>query len=139
MYHSPVLVGPVFLYVFGPPPTAPQSLFPAHLQNMNASLEVPERHLAYCDPRHDVVPQRTGGVEDQERKPAVTGDQTDVHWGIYESTNSRIFESTFDNQIRQFVNPSIPQFYSSAASSSARRVGRRRMTPRRELRMNSTR
>src|SRR5688572_6591189 len=60
----------------------------------------------------DVVACRTRGVEHQKRESAVARNQTEAH------------------------RLSLP--YSSAISSSARRVARRRMTPRVELRMKST-
>ncbi len=55
----------------------------------------------------DLVPLGASRLEDEERKPAVAGDE--------------------------------PELHSSATSSSVRRAGRRRITPRRELRMKSTR
>ena len=64
--------------------------------------------LAHPDlDRSDRSTLRTGGIKDQKRKPAVAGNDAELH--------------------------------SSATNSSARRVGRRRMTPRCEVRMNSTR
>ena len=60
-----------------------------------------------------VMPETSGRVESQEGKPAVTGDQADPH-----RTGSCD--------------------YSSTPTGSYLRVGRRRMTPRLELRMKST-
>ena len=76
-------------------------------------LEVGKGFFLERDDR-DVVAGAARGIEDEKREPAVAGDQTEAgHW------------------------PDIGG-YSSASTSSARRVARRRITPRSDERMKST-
>ena len=115
---------------------------PGGLQHLDARAELAERHPVQVRSRlarggvgqigeglflhrddGDLIPLRAGRVEDEKREPAVAGDDA---------------SASFDGC--DYFGNAHPQVSTRPATiSSVRRVGRRRMTPRCELRMNCTR
>ena len=121
---------------------------PRRLQQGDALAQLPERHPVQVSPRlargssgqvgpglflhrndGDVMPERARRLEHEEGKAAVAGDDTKPH--------GRVRMRDAPGLLRD--PGAAPHLYSSATISSARRVARRRITPRCELRMNSTR
>ena len=129
-------------------------------------IELGERLFLHGDDG-DVVAQCPRGIEDEKRKPAVAGNQTKCHSvavprsgfqvpGSCSRSSSR-FEFRVPGSSAEPRTPhterrtgtlntnlehgtwNLERFYSSATSSSVRLVDLRRMTPRCEVRMNSTR
>ena len=130
-------------------------------------IELGERLFLHRDDG-DVVAQCPRGIEDEKRKPAVAGNQTKCHSvavprsgfrvpGSCSRSSSRFdvpgsrFERRTSNLAHMNVELERPntnlehgtwnleRSYSSATSSSVRLVDLRRITPRCEVRMNSTR